>query len=136
MTEKMTGAYKLIAGQKLCTDEEILIVETAQAVTTEGLFMDMSEVHGPQAYHCVDTLVKDSDDKDKSNEDELVAVICLKKGCTSDYCVPKCCPKDELFIDGPALCAPAKDTSHAWSHDNKLYDHQLQLIPHQRVKVE
>jgi hypothetical protein len=54
ITEKMTVAYKLIDGQELYTNEEIHVVETAQAVTTKELFKAMSEVRGPQSYHCVD----------------------------------------------------------------------------------
>ena len=116
-TEKMTGSYKLVSGQELCGAEELLIVETAHAVTTDGMFMDTSEVHGPQAYHCVDTLVLDDEEEEKQ-EAELVALICLKKGCTSDFCVSKCCPENEIFVPEEALCSPAHQRSHLWTHDN------------------
>ena len=120
-TMKMTGDYHLLSGQELCGAEDILIVETAHAVTTDGLFKDMSEMHG--AYHCVDTLVQDE------QETELVALICLKKGCTSDFCVSKCCPENEIFVPTEGVCSPALQTSQLWTHHNKIFDNQLNQIP-------
>ena len=48
-TEKMTGSYQLISDHGLCGADDILTVETAHAVTTDGLFMPASKVNGPQA---------------------------------------------------------------------------------------
>jgi hypothetical protein len=127
-TEKMTGSYKLISGHGLCSDDEISIVETADAVTTGGLFIDSSYVPDPQAYHCVDTLFKDKGTWEKNTEDELVALICLKKGCESNFCVSKCCLDNEIFVQTENLCAPIKEMDHAWTHVNTFWHvpHQLQ----------
>ena len=66
-TEKMTGSYKLVPGHELCSADDISIVQTANDVTTDGLFFDSSDVLDHQAYHCVDTLVKDKDEGKQKN---------------------------------------------------------------------
>ena len=131
-TEKMTGSYHPIFGQELCAADEILIAKTAVAVTTDGQFKTSSEVAGVQAYHCVDTLVQHTDQDSKSNE--LVAVVCLQQGCTSQACLSKCCPENEMIARGESLCAPANDPSQLWTHHNKLYDHQLNILPQDSLK--
>ena len=125
-TEKMTGSYKLVSGHELCSADEISIVETANAVTTGGLFNDSSDVPDPQTYHCVDTLVKDKNGGKQNTEDDLVALICLKKGCESNFCVSKCCLESEIFVHTKDLCVPAKEGELAWTHGKKF-----QHIPHQ-----
>ena len=45
----------------------------------------------------------------KKTEDELVALICLKKVCESNFCVSKCCLESEIFVHTEDLCYPAKE---------------------------
>ena len=124
-SEKMTGSYKPIFGHELCSSEEIQIVDTAHAITTDGHFKTMSEMTSLIAYHCVDTLVLDNDQE----EVKVVAVMCLQQGCTSQACVSKCCPKDRMIVEDDSLCAPANKSSHLWSHHDKLYDSKRNIIP-------
>ena len=126
----MTGGYNLIiSGQDLCTnDTEILSVESAQAVTTDGLFL----THDGQLlpYHCVDTLVR------PHNNHQLVAVQCLSTGCSNKgYCVPKCCMEGNILLDSPEMCTPVQSPHQAWTSQGKLYDHKLQILPH-NIHVE
>jgi len=60
---------------------------------------------------------------------EMVAILCIKQGCTGEYCVSKCCKKDELFVQESSLCAPGFGEEYSWLGKNKFHDQNLKLIP-------
>ena len=123
-TEKMTGQYQVKYVDQLCTDQEIQIVETVDAVTTDGHFRVKSEAE-LNAYHCVDTVAQPDDEE---HGHDLVAVVCLQRGCTSLPCVSKCCPEKEFLSEDDGECVPANDPHDLWTHHHKLYSQDLQLI--------
>ena len=137
-TEKMTGWYSVKYGDGGCSEDDIMVTESAHSVLTDGTFfplsrdsLDLTEEREP--YHCVDAVTSQTD-SEMTREHELVAVICLKRGCNRDFCVSKCCPENEMFVHGGTFCSPVNKTPDSWTHVNRLYTHQLRLIPHETMK--
>ena len=128
----MTGGFDVKFDQ-MCTKDETVVSVNLHSVLTDGTFIPLSEP-GEDPSHAKKELYQCVDKVEADDQSKLVAIICIRNGCTSDFCVSKCCPENELFIHRDTFCSPVSEESHSWTADNKLHDQDLKLIPKETMK--
>ena len=130
-TEQMTGYFALLPGN-LCGEDESLQAVKLHSVLTNGMFHPVpanNQEQKKELYQCVDNVVQNTQDTGTPT-----AIICLRNSCTTQYCVSKCCPEKELFINGKTFCSPAQNASQVWSAEQRLHDQDLNPIPWKTMK--
>ena len=110
-TETSPSTYTVMTGG--CATEEVIVTENAESVFTDRTFLPLHEEER-EPYSCVDVV----------NTGQLVAMICLERGCTNDWCVAKCCPEGSLFDPSvPSYCTPLQSSNQSWTILHNHQDH-------------
>jgi hypothetical protein len=98
-----------------------MVTDNGRSVLTDGTFFprcaenSLDNPSDREPYHCVDVVSQNT-----ASENQLKAIICQKRGCDKDFCVSKCCKKNEIFVHGGTFCTPVPELS---------YTPELQQIP-------
>ena len=123
----------------MCGKDETVVTANLHPVLTDGTFFAHTESQDGQilakkaTYQCIDT-VEQNKETAKVSMADIVAIICLKDACTTEFCVSKCCPEKELFNQINNNCAPVSKDGDLWTSDSKFYDNNLNLIPEETMK--